>query len=252
MTKRIETMLLLNKKPGHTPLQTIKEFKLRNPEYTSKTLSYAGRLDPMAEGLLLVLVGDENKKRHIYEHLPKIYEFTILVGFSTDSYDVMGTVTKQSTQQLNTISFDRTLQSMNGRQILSLPPYSSKPVNGKPLYWYAKKNLLHTISLPTQQIEIQSLIRTDIKTLSAKIIRESILQRISLVNGNFRQEEIQNQWKMLLSNDDSLYEIICCKLEASTGTYVRSIVNTISNTLSIPLLTYSIKRIAIGQYTLTE
>ncbi len=251
MSIPLDSMLLLNKKPGHTPLQALKEFIQLNPEYSTNILSYAGRLDPMAEGLLLILVGDENKNRHAYEHLPKIYEFKILVGFSTDSYDVMGKITKQSTEQLNTTSFDTLIQSMKGQQILSLPPYSSKPVNGKPLYWYAMRNLLHTISIPTQHIQIQSITRTTIETLTATTIRESILQRISLVNGNFRQEEIQNQWIQELSNDEKTYQIISCKLEASSGTYVRSIVNRISYTLSIPLLTYSIKRISIGPYTLT-
>lgn len=251
MSIPLDFMLLLNKKPGHTPLQALKEFIQFNPEYSTKTLSYAGRLDPMAEGLLLILVGDENKKRHTYEHLPKVYEFKILVGFSTDSYDVMGKITKQSTEQLNLALFDNIIRSLKGQQILALPPYSSKPVNGKPLYWYATRDLLHTINLPTQQIEIQSILRTDIQTLTSKTIRESILQRISLVNGNFRQQDIQMQWVQKLSNDEKTYQVVCCKLEASSGTYVRSIVNTISNKLALPLLTYSIKRISIGPYTLT-
>lgn len=36
---------------------------------------YAGRLDPMARGVLLLLVGDENKKKTDYEFFPKVYEF---------------------------------------------------------------------------------------------------------------------------------------------------------------------------------
>ena len=45
-----------------TPLQAIEKFKLQNPCYKNQKISYPGRLDPMAQGILLLLVGNENKK----------------------------------------------------------------------------------------------------------------------------------------------------------------------------------------------
>jgi tRNA U55 pseudouridine synthase TruB len=41
-------------------------FKEKKPEYENETISYAGRLDPMAEGVLVLLIGDENKNRSKY------------------------------------------------------------------------------------------------------------------------------------------------------------------------------------------
>ena len=60
-------VLNLYKPQGVTPLELIDRFRQKHPEYKDEKLGYAGRLDPMAEGILLVLVGDENKKRKTYE-----------------------------------------------------------------------------------------------------------------------------------------------------------------------------------------
>lgn len=60
-----QNILLLYKPVSITPLELIEKFRLDNPLYKDSKLGYAGRLDPMAEGLLLILVGDENKKESL-------------------------------------------------------------------------------------------------------------------------------------------------------------------------------------------
>jgi len=87
-------MILLNKPLGMTPLEAIREFQRKNPKYQTTKLSFAGRLDPMAEGLLLVLEGEENKDRKRFENLDKTYEFSILFGVTTDTYDLLGKITR--------------------------------------------------------------------------------------------------------------------------------------------------------------
>ena len=77
-----------------TPLEAIEKFKLKNPVYGGKRMGYAGRLDPMAEGVLLVLVGDENKKIGQYMGFDKEYVAEILLGFSSDSNDVLGVASR--------------------------------------------------------------------------------------------------------------------------------------------------------------
>jgi len=86
----MQKVLNLYKQTGVTPLQTIKQLQKRYPEYQDSKLGYAGRLDPMAEGVLLVLVDEENKKRRTYESLEKEYEFYMLFGVKTDTYDILG------------------------------------------------------------------------------------------------------------------------------------------------------------------
>ena len=53
-------------------------------------MTYAGRLDPMASGLLIVLAGEETKNKEKYLNLDKEYLFEVLFGFKTVTYDFLG------------------------------------------------------------------------------------------------------------------------------------------------------------------
>ena len=90
---KMESVLNLYKERGETPLERIERFRKTHPEYRKLPMSYAGRLDPMAEGVLLVLVGEENRNRETHLSLTKKYEFDVLFGFATDTYDVLGVLT---------------------------------------------------------------------------------------------------------------------------------------------------------------
>jgi tRNA U55 pseudouridine synthase TruB len=82
--------ITLWKEIGETPLEVLENFKEENPKYKNEKFAYAGRLDPMAEGKLLVLVGDTCKEREKYLNLDKEYEFEILLGFKSDTKDLLG------------------------------------------------------------------------------------------------------------------------------------------------------------------
>ena len=51
------------KKYGQTPLEAIREIKQNNADLRNLAMTYAGRLDPLAEGVLLILVGEECNKK---------------------------------------------------------------------------------------------------------------------------------------------------------------------------------------------
>ena len=56
-------MLLFDKHLSETPLEALHRLRTEQPELQNTKLAYSGRLDPMASGLLLVLVGEECKQR---------------------------------------------------------------------------------------------------------------------------------------------------------------------------------------------
>lgn len=87
---------LLYKNLGETPNEAILRYKAENPIYKDQSMTYAGRLDPMAEGLLLVLSGNELQNKDKYLGLRKTYEVEILWGFQTDTLDVLGLVQENS------------------------------------------------------------------------------------------------------------------------------------------------------------
>lgn len=102
-----EKLKIVYKKCGQTPLDCINEIKKENKELLHLPLTYAGRLDPLARGVLIILIGDECLKKDEYLKLGKVYETTIIFGFETDTYDLMGMVNKKITPSIPTKeSFD--------------------------------------------------------------------------------------------------------------------------------------------------
>lgn len=84
---------LLYKNPGETPLTALKRLRYLAQISSDIPLTYAGRLDPLAEGLLIVLGGEECKKKEQFLAVDKVYECTVLLGFATDTGDVLGLLT---------------------------------------------------------------------------------------------------------------------------------------------------------------
>ena len=80
-------MLEFYKEPGITPLEFINTIK---KQYPDTKICYTARLDPMARGKIPVLFGEECKNMHHYTNLSKTYEVKVMIGYKTDSDDVLG------------------------------------------------------------------------------------------------------------------------------------------------------------------
>lgn len=249
----MKSVLIIYKSPGETPLMAVEKFRAENPEYQDQKLGYAGRLDPMAEGILLVLVGDENKKRKDYEKLPKEYEFSFIPGISTDSYDLMGIITsyvKPPTVKPCKAMVETMLLSFVGTYNQPYPPYSSGVANGKPLYYWSRKNLLNTVQIPEKEITVEELIYKADATVTSDMIVRNAVERIQNVQGDFRQEEIIEGWRSFLKEHPAeKFPLIRLSVKASSGTYVRSIIHEIGKKLGCGAVTYSIVRSKIGSHT---
>ena len=59
-------------------------------------LTYAGRFDPLAEGLLIVLAGTRVHDKDQFSRLDKTYEFSLLLGIGTDTHDLLGMITEHA------------------------------------------------------------------------------------------------------------------------------------------------------------
>ena len=249
----MERVIILNKKEGETPLEALENFRKENPKYLNISMTYAGRLDPMASGVLLILTGEETKNKEKYLALEKEYEFKVLFGFSTDSYDILGKVTHSKVltnfrmRELEN-EIKKNLKSFLGETIQKYPIYSSKTVNGKSLFVYARKN--KKVSIPTRKIFIKKLKLKKIIEIDNKKLLKNIERRIKKVKGDFRQDNILKIWKeeLLVSKENKKFLIASFKIKCSSGTYVRVIANSLGNKIKIPALAFSIKRTKIGKY----
>ncbi len=225
----IESVLQLYKELGETPLECLERFRTDNPDYKDLPMTYAGRLDPMAEGLLLILAGEECKKKDEYLGLDKEYIFEVLFGVKTDTYDVLGIP-----ELCEPKSFEP--QNFVGKKIQKYPPYSSRT------FQMAREGI--EFELPTKDIEVYSLKHLEEREISARQGLTEILEKIDLVKGDFRQTEIKSTWCNLLENSDRVFKVAKFKISCSSGTYVRSIANEMGS------LAYSIKRTRVGEYSL--
>lgn len=257
--KMLQKILNLYKKSGETPLQTIERFRADNPEYQNMTLSYAGRLDPMAEGVLLVLVGEENKNREQYLNLGKEYSFDVLFGVSTDTYDILGLVKNQSldigcpSSGFSRLLLENSIQKFKGKFNQKYPPYSSRTVDGKQLWQWAREGAINKIKIPEREVEIHNITLVNIFELTKSELKETIIRKISLVDGDFRQKEILESWNNFFkqSNQDKFF-VASFDIHCSSGTYVRSIASALGEQIgSGGALALKIIRTKVGHYEIS-
>lgn len=223
----MEKILKIYKNLGETPLECLERFRAENTEYKNLPMTYAGRLDPMAEGLLIILVGEECKKKDEYLGLDKEYVFEVLFGVETDTYDILG-IPKVCEPK----SFD--VNNFLGRHTQEYPAYSSRT------FQMARDGI--DFEPPTKEIEIYKIDEEGWREISTEEILLEISRRIDLVRGDFRQEEIKNVWRELLDGSKENFVIRKFKINCSSGTYVRSICNEIGG------IAWSILRTKVGEF----
>lgn len=240
---------------GPTPLEMIKQFRVEHPEYAYSKIGYAGRLDPMASGLLLFLIDHENANRKIYEKLSKIYTFDLIFGIETDTYDALGLIqnrqyfTKFPAQIELQQKLDSILTQMIGYKEQAYPPYSSPRINGKPLFYWARHNLLHTITIPKKIITITSIGVLKSKVISLKKLKNMIINQINKVRGDFRQDQILATWQALELPFVAL-PVFHCQVACSSGTYIRSLAHEIGQKMNFGAIACNIQRTRIGNYSI--
>jgi tRNA pseudouridine55 synthase len=206
----------------------------------------------MAEGLLLVLVGDENKKRASYLCLPKRYEAEVLLGIETDTYDVLGKIIPPIEDGIPGPSWDeleRAVHSFIGKSEQQYPAYSSKAVKGKPLFMWAREGRLAEIERPVREISIDAIEIVEYRRIASKQLLSEIEQKIALVKGDFRQQEILSLWREKLQKTDQEWTIIKIALSCSSGAYVRGLIHELGMRVKTGALALSIKRTKIGHFT---
>lgn len=250
----MKPFILLYKPQGMTPLAAIEQYRKHNPEYESVPLGVAGRLDPMANGLLLVLIGEENKKRHMYELLPKTYSMDILFGCTSDSYDLLGLVEHcKDAGFLSQGAVQDAVARLPSSFEQEYPIYSSKPVRGKPLYWWARKGKIHEIIIPKKQVNILQKTVLSWREISTPELLATLTQKIQTVIGDFRQENIISRWSdTLASRTNQIWPIATVSITCSSGTYMRGLAHTIGQTVKTGALAFSISRTQIGTHSIDE
>lgn len=251
---------VIEKSVGETPLQAIEKFRFKEKIGRDIPLAYAGRLDPMASGKLLVLIGSECKKQKEYHALDKKYQFDVLFGVKSDTGDILGMPMYKKTESISDKKITSAAKKYRGKVTFKYPVFSSKTVENKPLFLWALENRLDEIEIPTTESTIYSLTYKRSWEIEKNRLLEEITAKINSLpkvtetskelGADFRRKDILHAWEKILTdtNTQETFHIAIFSCIASRGTYMRTLAEEIGKTLGIKSLAYSIHRKTIGKY----
>ena len=164
----MEGIILFNKPSGYTSYQIVEFFKRK----TNKKVGHGGTLDPLAEGLLIIGVGEYTKElTKFLKNSIKEYICTIKLGYTSNTYDKEGEIIKTNKE---IPSFEKTkevLESFKGKILQRPPIYSAIKIKGIPLYKLAREG--KKIDVKEREVEVYDLevlsFQNDLLTLRIKV-----------------------------------------------------------------------------------
>jgi len=146
-------MLIIDKPAGWTSHDVVAKIRVIT---RIKKIGHTGTLDPFATGTLPLAVGRATRLTSYFQASDKVYRGVMRFGFATNTYDVDGEPLGEDTNPyLDTARLEEIFARWHGTVQQTLPPYSAKKVQGKPLYLYARKGI--EIAPVAKEITIKSL-----------------------------------------------------------------------------------------------
>lgn len=125
----------------------------------AKKSGHTGTLDPMATGVLVVMLGGATRFIDFLHTHDKAYEATVRLGVTTDTLDIEGTVLTECKADFTAADFEKAMLSFLG-EIDQVPPmYSAIKKDGKKLYELARDGI--EIERESRRVNIYSLVMTD-------------------------------------------------------------------------------------------
>ena len=135
---QLHGVLVLDKPSGPTSTRCLTAIK----RLGQKKIGHAGTLDPLAAGVLVVLLGEATKIAPYVMEGEKTYLGALRLGVTTDTYDSEGTVTHEAPwDHVSASALAEAVASWTELTSQEVPPYSAAKHQGRPLYELARKGL---------------------------------------------------------------------------------------------------------------
>jgi tRNA pseudouridine55 synthase len=224
---------LVWKPVGLTPLEAIGKLRLKKPPLKDEKMTFAGRLDPLAEGVLVILAGEARFKKDQYLSFSKEYEVEILFGVSTDTGDVLGLVKETKFHSdISAEDIKKVAERFIGKHSQTAPPFSSPGLSDK---------------IFTREIELKDIEVSDCTPVFSEEILPEVFRKIALIAGDFRQVEILKTWSEAFSKPEKMTR---CTLivRSSAGAYMRLLAENVGAELGVPALALAITRTKVGKW----
>ncbi|HYA16827.1 MAG TPA: tRNA pseudouridine(55) synthase TruB [Bryobacteraceae bacterium] len=161
----LDGIVVVNKPEGWTSHDVVA--KMRGIAGTRR-VGHLGTLDPIATGVLPVMIGQATRLARFWERSEKTYEAKIRFGFATTTYDRAGEpVGPVTSPSISREELEAALESMRGEIEQVPPPVSAKKVKGVPAYKLARKN--QAVELAPVKVTIFELNATEVASTWAKL-----------------------------------------------------------------------------------
>jgi len=230
---------------GATPLEAIELLRNKGELGAKERASYAGRLDPMAQGVLLVLTGADLDRQKECESLDKAYSVEVVCGIDTDSNDMLGMPARVPFGSLTENALQSALEIFRGEYTTRVPKFSSVKVSGKTMYAHARAG--DAVCAPERTTVIHAITDVCVGECRGEVLRTEAVEKINLVAGDFRQQDISRAWREL-SVDEEKFPTITFDISCSSGTYIRSLARDLGEALGTSALVRSLVRTRVGEY----
>ena len=156
-------IVLVNKEVNYTSRDIV---NILCKVFNNKKIGHTGTLDPIASGVLVVLVGKYTKLGNVLTALDKEYIAEIKLGIKTDTLDITGEVLEKKDFLVDKEMVREVLESFLGEYHMEVPLYSAIKVDGKRLYQYAREK--KKVELPIKNVRIEEI---ELLSLKGDIIR---------------------------------------------------------------------------------
>ena len=157
-------LLVLDKPPGITSHDVVSLVRRATGE---KSIGHLGTLDPMATGVLPLLLGRYTRLAQFFSHAEKQYTGTIRFGFATDTFDAEGTPSSEPCPLAHSLEQLRQLAAPFHGEIDQVPPvYSAKKLNGVPAHKLARAGLPAPVKIARITIHAFDLLSLEDHTAS--------------------------------------------------------------------------------------
>ena len=134
----------------------------------TRSVGHLGTLDPIATGVLPVMIGQATRLARFMDKSEKAYDAVVRFGFATTTYDREGETTGPVTQvELSEVSLNAALDKLRGPILQTPPPVSAKKINGVPAYKLARKN--QPVELAAVPVTIHDLVLKEIRGDRARL-----------------------------------------------------------------------------------
>lgn len=181
----MDQIIVVKKMKGMTSRDVV---NIASKKLRTKKIGHTGTLDPLAEGVLVLLTGKYTKLNELLVATEKEYIATVQMGVLTDTLDVEGNILKQDGKIASKEQLEELFANFPKTYLQEVPIYSAVKVKGKKLYEYARNH--QEVELPKKEVHLYHLELLEVG-------KDSFTFRTTVSKGTYIRSLIRDMGEMI-------------------------------------------------------